>query len=263
MGISETFERLKRKNEMAYMPYLCLGDPDRQTSIKMAKELCKSADLIELGLPFSDPIADGPVLHAAATRALKAGMTTGKAFECIKEIRSSTRIPIVVMTYCNIALNPSIGAFIENLASSGADGLILPDLPIEEAEEMKKSAREHGIALIFMATSSTKQARLEKILDATEGCLYLTATEGTTGARERLDGRISDTLKRIRAISGIPVAVGFGISSKEQAIALKSAGADGVIIGSRIAELYTQESGKDAALERLHKLSLGIKSGCI
>ncbi len=263
MRISETFEQLKKKNEMAYMPYLCLGDPDRQTSIKMARELCRTADLLELGIPFSDPIADGPVLHAAATRALKAGMTTGKALEYIKEIRSSTRTPIVVMTYCNIALNPSIGAFIENLASSGADGLILPDLPIEEAAELKKSARKHGIATIFMATPSTKEARLEKILDATEGYLYLTATEGTTGARERLDGRISDTIQRAKAISDTPVAVGFGISTVEQARAMKNAGADGVIIGSKLCELYLQESRKDTALEKLRDFSLGIKSGCI
>ena len=261
MRISETFEQLMSRKEMAYMPYLCIGDPDRETSIELAKELCKSADLIEIGIPFSDPIADGPVLHAAATRALKAGMTTGKAFECIKEIRSSTRIPIVVMTYANIALNPSITSFVKNLSLSGADGILLPDLPIEEAAEMKKSARENGLATIFMATPGTSDARLKRILDATEGYVYLTAVEGTTGARQRLDSRVADTIKRARRISDIPVAVGFGISGREQAKAMKSAGADGAIVGSRIAELYAA-AGKEDAIKKVREFSIGIKQAC-
>jgi tryptophan synthase alpha chain len=248
MKISETFERLRSKNELAYMPYLCLGDPDKETSIELAKELCKSAD--------------GPVLHAAATRALNAGMTTDNAFECIKEIRSSTNIPIVAMTYANIAMNPSISSFMEHLASSGANGILLPDLPMEESAELKKSARENGVATIFMATPGTTAARLRKILDATEGYLYLTAIEGTTGARQTLDPRVADAIKRIRTISNIPVAVGFGISGREQAKAMKSAGADGAIVGSRIAEIYTAASGKEDAIKKVREFSRDIKQAC-
>ena len=241
MRIKERFEQLRKREQMAYMPYLCLGDPDQETSIRFARELCNTADLLEVGFPFSDPIADGPTLQIAATRALKAGATTDKCFQLIKEIRRHTQIPIIAMAYYNLVFAQGMQEFLKKLSSSGADGIIVPDLPVEDAGELKRIAEAEGIDTIFIATPGTKPERLKEILVATTGFLYLLASEGTTGARENFDERIVETIKTIKSISDIPIAAGFGISNQAQAANLRNAGVDGIIIGSRIADIYSSQ----------------------
>ncbi len=260
MRIKERFEQLGKRKQIAYMPYLCLGDPDQETSIRFARELCNTADLLEVGFPFSDPIADGPTLHMAATRALKAGATTGRCFQLIKEIRRHTQIPIIAMVYYNLVFAQGIPEFLKKLSSSGANGIIVPDLPIQDAGELRCIAEDEGIDTIFIATPSTRPERLKEILRATRGFLYLLASEGTTGARENFDVRIVETIKTIKSISNIPIAAGFGISNGAQAANLRNAGVDGIIIGSRIADIYaSQLPDKEKAIKGIAEFSREMK----
>ena len=174
----------------------------------------------------------------------------------IKEIRRHTQIPIIAMAYYNLVFAQGMHAFLKKLSSSGADGVIVPDLPIEEAGEMRRIAETEGIDTIFLATPSTKPERLKEILVATRGFLYLLASEGTTGARENFDERVVETIKTIKSMSNIPIAAGFGISNAAQAANLRNAGADGIIIGSRIADIYTSQlPDKEKAIQGIGEFS--------
>lgn len=242
-------EALKRKGKALFLPFVVLGDPDKNRSVEIIRKLVDSgADALELGLPFSDPPADGPVIQEADTRALKAGIHIDDCFEILKEVRIFTNIPIGLLVYYNLILQRGIEKFYQDCAESGVDSVLVADLPLEHAEEVLPIARKHGIAAVFLVSEVTTDERLKKIAEVTDGYLYVVSYLGVTGVTNAiLEGKIRETIERARKYSKLPLIVGFGINSPEHAAAAVRAGADGVIVGSRI----VKESGDLNAVMRL------------
>ncbi len=217
----------------ALMPYLMAGFPTLEESVRIG-EACVSggADLLELGVPYSDPLADGPVIHEAGTRALAAGANMSGVLEVARALASS--VPVVLMCYSNMVLAPGAEAFVERLASTGACGLIVPDLPLEEASELREACDAHGLALVPLVAPTTTPERLAAIGAGARGFLYTVSVVGTTGEREALQERFAEVVSRAKASTQVPVALGFGISTPAQARQAAEAGADGVIVGTRL-----------------------------
>ena len=237
---------LKRafENGKAFIPFITCGDPDIQTTAACVKEMVKNgADLIELGIPFSDPTAEGPVIQSASERALKGGMTTDKAFELVKELKKDISVPLVFMTYANVIFSYGADKFISTCAKTGIEGIILPDLPYEEKDEFLPYCKKYGIDLISLV-APTSEGRIAKIAAEAEGFLYIVSSLGVTGTRSEITTDIGSIVSLVRKNTSIPCAIGFGISTPEQAE--KMAGfADGVIVGSAIVKIIAQY-GKDA-----------------
>jgi tryptophan synthase alpha chain len=217
----------------ALMPYLMAGYPTLDQSIAIGRACAQSgADLLELGVPYSDPLADGPVIHEAGTRALAAGASVGGVLEVARALAPS--IPVVLMCYANIVFAPGAAAFAQRLARTGACGLIVPDLPLEEADEVRQACDENAIALVPLVAPTTPTERLAAIGARARGFLYTVSVVGTTGEREALQGRFAEVVARAKASTDVPVALGFCISTPEQAAQAAEAGADGVIVGTRL-----------------------------
>ena len=220
-----------RAGRAALMPYLMGGYPDVAASLEVGRAYADGgADLVELGVPFSDPLADGPVIHAAGTRALAAGTTVADVLAIGRELAG--RLPVVVMCYANLVLARGVERFVEELAAHAISGLIVPDVPLEEAPALLAACDAAGVALVPLVAPTTPDERLAEIGSRARGFLYTVSVAGTTGERESLDA--SDVIARARASTPVPVALGFGIATPEQARAAADAGADGVIVGSRL-----------------------------
>ncbi len=253
----------------AFMPYICCGDPDALFTVRLARALCENgADAIEFGIPFSDPIADGKTIQEASTRALAAGMTPQKALGAIKRIRSEgIEAPIIAMTYYNIIYAAGQGEFLKSLKQAGADGLIVPDVPLEESAGLAKSCRKAGIDLVFLVTPNTASARIAKIASRGRGFLYAVSVLGTTGARKSVSREAIKLVKRASG-HGLPVAAGFGISKPAHAREFASAGAKGIIVGSAIVDIYSRHiSGRGRidsakALAGIAKYAREMKAAC-
>jgi tryptophan synthase alpha chain len=232
------------------MPYLMGGYPDLATSRELALAYARAgADLIELGVPFSDPLADGPVIHAAATAALQAGVRVRDVLSLAGELAG--HIPVVVMTYVNPVLAYGVEAFADALVESGAGGVIVPDLPLEEAGLVLEAFDSRGLALVPLVAPTTPDERLAAIGARARGFLYAVSLTGTTGERAATDGALADVVARARAHTSVPVAIGFGIGTPDQAAAAAAAGADGVIVGSRLVRCVAEEPDPVAAVESL------------
>ncbi len=217
----------------ALMPYLMGGYPTLPESIRIGEACVQGgADILELGVPYSDPLADGPVIHEAATRALAAGASLAGVLEVARALAPS--VPVVLMCYANMVLAPGAEAFVERLARTGACGLIVPDLPFEEGTEVLAACDRHGLALVPLVAPTTPLARLAEIGARARGFLYTVSVVGTTGEREALAERFAEIIARAKAATTVPVALGFGISGPQQARQAADAGADGVIVGSRL-----------------------------
>ena len=217
----------------ALMPYLMGAFPDLDTSAAIGEAYADAgADLVELGVPFSDPLADGPVIHAAATRALAAGATLPGVLDVAKRI--AERIPVVLMCYANPILARGLERFTDELATAGVSGLIVPDMPLEESAAVREACDAAGLALVPLVAPTTSDDRLAAITGQARGFVYTVSLTGTTGERAGVDGSLGSVLARAKAHSPVPVAVGFGISTPEQAAHAAAAGADGVIVGSRL-----------------------------
>ena len=217
----------------ALMPYLMGGFPDIETSRAIGEAYADGgADLVELGVPFSDPLADGPVVQAAGTRALAAGVTVGDVLEVAAAL--SIRLPVVLMCYANLVLARGIDRFCADLAAAGGSGLIVPDLPLEEAGDVRAACDAAGLALVPLVAPTTPDDRLTAIGAAARGFLYTVSVTGTTGERETLSDTFAAVVGRAKAHTEVPVALGFGIATPEHAAHAADAGADGVIIGSRL-----------------------------
>ena len=232
------------KNGKAFIPFITCGDPDLDTTKKVVLEAVKNgADLIELGIPFSDPTAEGPVIQAANERALKGGVTTDKIFELVRDIRKETDIPLVFMTYANVVYSYGAEAFMSSCRDIGMDGLILPDLPFEEKEEFLPVCDKYDIDLISLI-APTSEGRIAMIAREAEGFLYIVSSLGVTGTRSEITTDLDSIIKVVRENTTVPCAIGFGISTPEQA--KKMAGiSDGAIVGSAIIKLlekYKNES---------------------
>jgi tryptophan synthase alpha chain len=232
--IAEAFESARAEGRRAaLMPYLMAGYPDLETSRKIARAYVEGgADLIELGIPFSDPLADGPVIHAADVAAIAAGVKVDDALAVARDVADD--VPVVVMCYVNVILARGLERFADLLVAVGASGLIVPDLPLEEAPATLEALDARGLALVPLVAPTTPDERLTQIGARARGFLYTVSVTGTTGERASNDGGLPGILARARAHTEVPVAVGFGIGTPEQAAAAAEAGADGVIIGSRL-----------------------------
>jgi len=248
--LSSTFQNLlptpklrqagKTAKRVAFMPFVVAGDPDFKTSLAVLKRLSEHADLIELGFPYSDPLADGPTIQSADGRALASGMTTEKVFELIAQFRKFSQKPISVLVYANLVYQQGIDTFYRKAKEAGIDGVLIPDVPVEEAKPFVSSAKKHGVHPIFLVAQTTTNERLKKILKHATGYLYLVSVLGVTGKRSAFSEETTEFIKRIRSQTSLPLAVGFGISTREQAVGFAKAGADGVIVGSAIVDIIAK-----------------------
>ena len=242
--ISTTFARLRSRGERALIPYLTAGDPSLEVTRALVLEAeARGADLIELGFPFSDPLADGPIIQRASQRALDGGVTLLGLLDLARELRGRLRAPLILMTYMNPLLAYGLEA-VKKEASAGFDGLIVPDLPLEEAGPLQRGARQAGLDLIFLVAPTSRPERIRLIARKTRGFLYAVSLMGVTGPRAQLPSDLVSYLQGIREVTEKPVSVGFGISHPEQVRAL-AAYADGMIVGSALVHLV-EEGGKDA-----------------
>jgi tryptophan synthase alpha chain len=222
-----------REKRAALMPYLMGGYPSLEESVQIGRACAQAgADVLELGVPYSDPLADGPVIHAAGTHALAAGASLAGVLEVARALAPSA--PVVLMCYANMVFAPGSGAFVERLARSGASGLIVPDLPLEEASEVLAACDARGVALVPLVAPTTPPERLARIGARARGFLYTVSVVGTTGERAALSDRFAEIVARAKASTDVPVAMGFGISTAEHARQAAQAGADGVIVGTRL-----------------------------
>jgi tryptophan synthase alpha chain len=254
--IADKFTELEKRKEKALIAYVCAGDPCAETTKEIVHALVKGgADIVELGLPFSDPVADGPTIQAASTRSLKAGMNPDLYFEMASSIKES--VPLVCMTYYNLIYKRGIEKFATDCAASGITGMIVPDLPAEESGELQEACRKNGVDLIFLVTPVTTGSRMEHILDMTSGFVYIVSRLGVTGERADVAGSTGNILDRIH--TDVPKAVGFGISNKEQAAEVIRAGADAVIVGSAFVNIIA--SG-DNVNSRIEELASQLKESC-
>ena len=232
------------KNGKAFIPFITCGDPDLETTAECVREAVKNgADLIELGIPFSDPTAEGPVIQGANIRALKGGVNTNKIFEFVRELRKDISIPMVFMTYANVVFSYGAEKFISTCQEIGIDGLVIPDIPFEEKEEFQPYCKKYGIDLIsFIAPTS--ENRIAMIAKEAEGFIYIVSSLGVTGARSEITTDLDKIVKVVRENTDVPCAIGFGISTPEQAHKMANI-ADGVIIGSAVVKILEQY-GKDS-----------------
>lgn len=244
----------------ALMPYLMGGYPTLEESVRIGQACIQAgADMLELGVPYSDPLADGPVIHEAGTRALAAGASIAGVLEVARALAPS--VPVVLMCYANMVMAPGAGAFVERLARTGAAGLIVPDLPYEEAPPVLAACDEHGIALVPLVAPTTPPERLTRIGKRARGFLYTVSVVGTTGERAALSDQFAKIVARAKASTQAPVALGFGISTPEQAIQAAQAGADGVIVGTRLVRAAAEADDPAAAVgEVVAELAAALSS---
>ena len=233
------------KNGKAFIPFITCGDPDLETTAKVVREAVKNgADLVELGIPFSDPTAEGPVIQGANLRALEGGVTTDKVFDLVRGLRDDVTVPMVFMTYANVVFSYGAEKFISTCKEIGIDGLILPDLPFEEKEEFLPLCRQYDVDLISLI-APTSENRIAMIAKEAEGFIYLVSSLGVTGVRSEIKTDLGSIVEVIRANTKTPVAIGFGISTPEQAKKMADI-SDGAIVGSAIIKILAQY-GRDAA----------------
>lgn len=239
-NIAKAFE-----NGKAFVAFITCGDPDLETTAAVVRAAAANgADLIELGIPFSDPTAEGPVIQGANLRALSGGVTTDKIFDLVRELRTDVKIPMVFMTYANVVFSYGAEKFISTCRDIGIDGLILPDLPFEEKDEFQPICCEYGVDLISLI-APTSENRIAMIAKEAEGFLYIVSSLGVTGTRSEIKTDLESMVKLVRANTKIPCAIGFGISTPEQAKKMASI-SDGAIVGSAIIKIL-EKHGKDSA----------------
>lgn len=243
--IAAAFAKTPRR--AALMPYMMGGFPTLEESKRIGAACVRAgADIIELGMPYSDPLADGPVIHEAGSRALAAGANVAGVLEVARALAPS--VPVVLMCYANMVFAPGVEAFVERLARTGASGLIVPDLPAEESGETLAACDGHGIALVPLVAPTTPPERLAEIGARARGFLYTVSVVGTTGERAALSERFAEVVAHAKAATAVPVALGFGISTPEQALQAAQAGADGVIVGTRLVRAAAESEDPAAAV---------------
>ncbi len=246
--------------DKSLVAFITAGDPNPRKTLDFMLILEKYADIIELGIPFSDPVADGKTIQKASVRALKARFRVRDVFEIVRKFREHSDKKVVLMTYYNPVFRMGVERFISLSSQSGADGIIAVDLPVEESNEYREICGAHGIRTIFIASPNTSDRRLELIDNSSTGFVYLTSDYGTTGKRDKIGKRAFEFVRRAKKICKNPVGVGFGISRKEHVKRLIDAGADGVIVGSAIVELVEKyEEDADAYIEEIvRELARGL-----
>ena len=248
--IDERFRHLRRVGERALMPYLTAGDPELSATRSLILEFEKrGADLVEIGVPFSDPLADGVTIQRASQRALQGGTTLTRILDMVGSLRPHCLLPLVLMSYANPVFHFGFSRFAKEAAAAGVDGLIVPDLPPEEASELIEETAAHDVHTIFLLAPTSSRERVQKIAAASKGFIYYVSLRGVTGARSGISDDLEATVRMIRAETDKPIAVGFGISSPEQ-VRMVARVADGVIVGSAIVSLVEQTAGRADLLRR-------------
>ena len=262
-AISAAFQKAKTQKRGALVGYITAGDPSLEATPKIAAALIEGGvDVLELGLPFSDPIADGPTIQAASIRALAAGTTPFKVLEVAKQIRKKHEVPTVIMTYYNPVFRMGLGKFFDDAKACLVDGVIVPDLPVEEAGDLKAAAGKSGVDTIFLAAPSTSNERLASIVACSSGFLYLVSHFGVTGTQVAVADSTIKLVKRVLpfTVGKIPLAVGFGVSKPEHVRQLIGAGADGVIVGSAFINIIQKrKSNFEVMLKELREAALVLK----
>lgn len=225
----------------AFVPFTVLGDPDYETSLGIVKAMIDAgADMLELGFPYSDPIADGPVIQLADKRALDGGMDVDSCFRLISEVREYSSVPISLLVYSNIVFRRGIDKFYADASKAGVDAVLVADIPYEESYPYVDAALKYGIDPVFLVAQTTTPERMSSILKYARGYIYLVSVLGVTGVRKEIEDSTVDLIKRVKGAASIPVAVGFGVSGPVQAQKIVSSGADGVIVGSAIVKIIEQ-----------------------
>jgi len=262
--IADTFAAAKAEKRLAFMPFVTAGDPDMGTTIAVIRELAgRGVDLIEVGVPYSDPIADGPVIQASYTRALDGGFKLAAFFEAFAAAKGDSLPPLVAMVSYSIVFRYSVDRFLTRAAESGFAGLIVPDLPGDEAEGFATAVRSHGLDLVELVSPLTPQHRVGRILANCSGFVYCIAVAGTTGERERLPAALTDQLARLHNETDLPLAVGFGVSRPEHVDALRGR-ADGVIVGSAIVRRFERFAGqpREAVVREIGEYAAEMVAAC-
>ncbi|KAF5741855.1 tryptophan synthase alpha chain-like [Tripterygium wilfordii] len=260
-GLAETFSNLRKQGKVALIPYITAGDPDLSVTAEALKILASSgADIIELGVPYSDPLADGPVIQAAATRSLARGTNLDSIISMLKEVIPQLSSPIAMFTYYNPILKRGIDKFMSTVKDVGVKGLVVPDVPLEETGLLRMEAVKNNLELVLLTTPTTPKDRMKAIVEASEGFVYLVSSVGVTGARANISERVQNLLQEIKEATTKPVAVGFGISKPEHVAQIAGWGADGVIVGSAIVKLLGEAKSPEEGLKELEIFIRSLKS---
>lgn len=256
VSVSQCLEKLRSDNKCALITFITAGDPDLDTTKKALLLLDQNgADIIELGVPYSDPLADGPVIQAAATRALQRGTSLDDVLQLLQEVSPSLKAPIVLFTYYNPIFARGLELFLEQIAQAGASGLVVPDLPLEESEALINIATSKGIEVILLVAPTSSPERIRRIAESSQGFIYLVSVTGVTGVRAKVASGVKEILHSIRQITSKPIGVGFGISTPEQATQIKGWGADAVIVGSALVKCLATRD-----LEAVEKICISLKT---
>jgi tryptophan synthase alpha chain len=260
--IAQAFAKTRREKRAAFVAYLCAGDPDFDTSLAACRAVIDAgADVLELGVPFSDPLADGLTNQLAAQRALDGGMTAAKVFELVKRIREKSQVPIIFYTYYNLVFSNGLENYVRAAKEAGVDGMLTLDLPPEEAGDLQAACTKHDLKTVFIVAPTTPAARLARIGAAATGFIYYVSREGVTGVRDQIAGNIPEAVARIRQHTALPVAVGFGISTREQ-VRQVARNADGVVVGSALVNVIKDNLDNRAGLPaRLRILAADLVAG--
>ena len=240
----EVFAEMKLQKRPALIPFFVIGDPDFDTSIAIVKTAIDAgADILELGIPFSDPIADGPTIQKADIRAMAGGMNVRKALEFVRKVKDFNDIPIGPLMYYNLIYQYGTEKFCKDFHQAGVNSILVADLSIDDADEIARPAISAGLDTVFMVTPNTSTDRMKRIADKTTGFIYTVSVLGVTGSREKISDVVEGLIGKLKELTSIPVCVGFGISTPEHAVTIAQAGADGVIIGSKVVELIEGNLG--------------------
>jgi tryptophan synthase alpha chain len=258
-SVSHCMDTLRDRGQCALIPFITAGDPDLETTAKALQVLDRSgADLIELGVPYSDPLADGPVIQAAATRSLQRGTRLEDVLQVVKTVSPTMKAPIILFTYYNPILNRGIEAFLQQIYDAGVRGLVVPDLPLEEVEGLLKPAAEIGIDVTLLVAPTSPKSRIEAIATQSQGFIYLVSVTGVTGMRTQIESRVQTLLTDLRSLTDKPIGVGFGISQPGQAKQVMEWGADAVIVGSAFVKRLA-EGDPGQGLEAIESFCRSLK----
>lgn len=262
--IKNTFNRLRKKNETALIPYLMAGDPDLAMTRTLILEMEKAgADIIELGAPFSDPLADGPTIQKAAIRSLRHHTSIADVLGLVADVRKTSSVPLIVMTYYNLIFHYGEERFVNDAAAAGLDGVILPDLPPEEAGVLIPAAKKAGLDTIFLLAPTSTEERIKLVCKVSQGFVYYVSLTGVTGARAGVQNSVAEALQKIKSVTDKPVAVGFGISTPDQASQMARWGADGVIVGSALVKVIEEYGSSPELVEKTAAFAEALKQAVL
>jgi tryptophan synthase alpha chain len=261
MNYNDKFQELATRKEKAFIPFTVIGDPDYKTSLKVIKAMVDGgADILELGVPFSDPIADGPTIQAADTRSISNGFDTDSLFKLVREVRKFTNIPIGLLVYANMVIQRKTEIFFKDAKHAGVNGILIADMPVEESEEIISLANEYDLETIFIVSPLTSNDRLSHITKATTGFVYVVSRLGVTGVQNDLQDGTIELLERIKPLTDLPLCVGFGISKPEHVKSVCKAGADGAIVGSALVKIIENNlSDKNSMLRQIKDYVMEMK----